>query len=117
MNYVVALIQAANPAWEDIFLLLPHDWDNGGGHKPLNSVAAKMLRVSCDPLGERSMILLDTLLPNRLLRSPEQGANLWQSDQVGAILRSANTEGGLLLQSDKRVNYCVRRHDHSLRNR
>ena len=35
-----------------MFLLLPHDWDNGGGHKPLNSAAAKVLRVSFDPLGE-----------------------------------------------------------------
>ena len=24
-----------------MFLLLPHDWDNGGGHKPLNSAVAK----------------------------------------------------------------------------
>ena len=35
-----------------------------------------MLRVSCDPLGERWMILLDSLLPNRLLRSPDQGADM-----------------------------------------
>ena len=42
MNYVIALILAANPAWEDIFLLLPHDWDNGGGHKPLNSAADEL---------------------------------------------------------------------------
>ena len=35
--------------------------DDGGGHKPLNSVAAKMLRVSCNPLGEGSMILLELL--------------------------------------------------------
>lgn len=34
--------------------MLPHDWDNGGGHKPLNSAAAKVLRVSCDPLGKGS---------------------------------------------------------------
>ena len=27
-----------------MFLLLPHDWDNGGGHEPLNS-AAEELRV------------------------------------------------------------------------
>ena len=34
--------------------MLPHDWDNGGGHKPLNSAAAKVLRVSYDPLGKKS---------------------------------------------------------------
>ena len=28
--------------------------DDSGGHKPLNSAAAKMLRVSCNPLGEGS---------------------------------------------------------------
>ena len=42
MNYVIVLIQAANPAWEEYFLLLPHDWDNGGGHKPLNSAADEL---------------------------------------------------------------------------
>ena len=34
---------------------------DGGGHKPLNSAAAKALRVSCNPLGEGSMILLELL--------------------------------------------------------
>ena len=41
------------------------------------------------------------------LRSPEQGADLWQSDQVNTNLRSANTEGGLLLQSDRPISYCA----------
>ena len=31
---------------------------DGGGHKPLNSAAAKVLRVSYDPLGERSGLLI-----------------------------------------------------------
>ena len=41
------------------------------------------------------------------MRSPEQGADLRQSDQVDTSLRSANTEGGLLLQSDRTISYCA----------
>ena len=41
------------------------------------------------------------------LRSPEQGINLWQSDRADTNLRSANTEGGLLLQSDRQKTYCA----------
>ena len=76
---------------------------DGGGHKPLNSAAAKYAaRVLWTPRREIEDDE-DSLLPNRLLRSPEQGANLWQSDQVATSLRSANTEGGLLLQSERPI--------------
>ena len=50
---------------------------------------------------------VDSLLPNRLLRSPEQGASLWQSDQVDTNLRAVNTEDGLLLQSERPITYCA----------
>ena len=32
----------------------------------------------------------------------------------GTNLRPANTEGGLLLQSERQTTFCVQRHDHSL---
>ena len=88
-----------------MFLLLPHDWDNGGGHKPLNSAAviitAHVLWSPRQEIGKFG----DSLLPNRLLRSPEQGANLWQSDQVNTSLRSANTEGGTVAAVRKTNNF------------
>ena len=69
--------------------------------------------MSCDPLGkDRELWGLPAAEP--ALRLPEQGADLRQSDQMGTILRSVNTEGGLLLQSERQTTFCVRRHDHSL---
>ena len=75
MNYVIVLIQAANPAWEEYFLLLPHDWDNGGGHKPLNSAADELRACPVIP-SARDREVRGLLAAEPALRSPEQGADL-----------------------------------------
>ena len=46
------LVQKSHQLPQVILLLVA--LNNGGGHKPLNSAVAKVLRVSYDPLGERS---------------------------------------------------------------
>ena len=48
------LVQKSHQLPQVILLLVASN--NGGGHKPLNSAAAKVLRVSYDPLGERARI-------------------------------------------------------------
>ena len=66
----------------------------------------KILRVSCDPLGkDRELWGLPAAEP--VLRLPEQGIGLWQTNRVNTNLCSANTEGGLLLQSKRQITYCA----------
>ena len=48
------LVQKSHQLPQVILLLVA--LNNGGGHKPLNSAAAKALRVSCNPLGKGSEI-------------------------------------------------------------
>ena len=109
MNYVIVLIQAANPAWEDIFLLLPHDWDNGGGHKPLNSAADELRACPVIPSARdrevRGLLAAEPAFAfagtrNRFVADKPDGTNL----------RPANTEGGLLLQSERPKTYCAAIH-------
>ncbi len=73
--YCEIILVSTTAAWEDIFLLLPHDWHNGGGHKPLNS-AAEELHVCPVIPSARDRVVWGLLAAERALRSPEQGANL-----------------------------------------